>query len=70
MKRKKILVIIEWLSIFNIIISTLYLFWWDSNRWEPGLAEMMGIRFLLLPLFISEIFLIGSIICLKKLNKK
>ncbi|MCM1023743.1 MAG: hypothetical protein NC395_06755 [Prevotella sp.] len=67
--KEKIAVVIERISILSILINTLYLFWWDSARWEPGLAEMMGIGFNLIILAVSEIFLIVSIVCLKRIHK-
>lgn len=66
MKKRKIAVLIEAVSLLSILLCTLYLFWWDSARWEPGSAEMMGIKSVLIILSVSEVFLILSIIYLRK----
>ncbi|MCM1523421.1 MAG: hypothetical protein NC120_03080 [Ruminococcus sp.] len=71
MKRKKAAIVLERLSLLNIVMKTLAITWWDFSREDYGWASNFGhVYSLLISMLISEAVLICSLIYSKKLDKK
>ena len=67
--KKKIITVIGPLAELNILMNSFYLLWWNTERRGPGLAEKMGMGWVLPYLVISEILIICSAIYPNKIHK-